>query len=251
MMLTAGTTEERVLARRATEMGYELEAQHAVIFFGLTGHASQTASTWAREFRTHLVHDGIQVLLCSYEGDMAALCGAPTVASLRNLEKRARAARERALQMASTERMAVGIGKPGLGLAGLRRSFTQAQESLNLSRELFDGDRVLSFGDLGLYHLLNRLSGCEELGRFYDQILAPLVHYDTTHDAQLVRTMEAFFVHHGNVSQTAESLHLHRNSLLYRLERIAEITGLDLYDPDDRFSLQLALKLQPLLASSC
>jgi purine catabolism regulator len=62
-----------------------------------------------------------------------------------------------------------------------------------------------------------------------------------------VPTLEAFFAHHGNVSQAAESLYLHRNSLLYRLERIGEISGLDLDDADDRFSLQLALKLRPLM----
>jgi purine catabolism regulator len=250
MMLTAGATEERVLARRATEMGYELAHQHVVILFGLTENAPQVVSTLAREFRTPLVNAGIRAFLCSYEGDLAALCGAQAVASLKNLEKHARAARERVIHMTPIPRMAVGIGRPGAGLAGLRRSFTQAQEALTLVRDLFEGDRVLSFGDLGLYHLLNRLQGCEELARFYDQTLAPVARYDASRDTQLVQTLETFFAYHGNVSQTAESLHLHRNSLLYRLERIGEITGLDLYDVDDRFSLQLALKLQPLLASS-
>ena len=52
------------------------------------------------------------------------------------------------------------------------------------------------------------------------------------------------------MSQAAESLYLHRNSLLYRLERIREISGLDLDDPDDRFSLQLALRCRPFMSSS-
>jgi purine catabolism regulator len=222
-----------------------------VILFGMSEDTRQVATTLAREFRSHLRNTSIRAFLCPYEGDLAALCGADTVASLRDLETHARAARERVVQMMPTASMAVGIGKPGAGLAGLRRSFAQAQESLTLARNLYDGDRVLSYGDLGLHHLINRLQGCEELLRFYDQTLAPVADYDASRDTEFVQTLEAFFACHGNVSQAAESLHLHRNSLLYRLERIGEITGLDLDDVDDRFSLQLALKLQPLLASSC
>jgi purine catabolism regulator len=94
------------------------------------------------------------------------------------------------------------------------------------------------------------LQNCNELDEFYKQTLAKLVEYDANHNTQLVSTLEAFFAHHGNASQTAESLYLHRNSLLYRLERIREISGLNLDDADDRFSLQLALKLRPLLPPS-
>ena len=91
---------------------------------------------------------------------------------------------------------------------------------------------------------VHRLQACEEADTFYDQTLAPLIAYDAEHDAELVVTLEVFFAHHGNVSQTAQALHLHRNSLLYRLERIREITGMDLDSADDRFALQLALKLK-------
>jgi purine catabolism regulator len=50
------------------------------------------------------------------------------------------------------------------------------------------------------------------------------------------------------LSQSAARLHIHRNTLTYRLEQIAAITQLDIDDPDARFSLQLALKLRPVLA---
>jgi purine catabolism regulator len=144
--------------------------------------------------------------------------------------------------------LSVGVGRTGRGLAGLRRSFAQAQEALALSQDLFPGGKVLTFGDLTLYHLLCRLQDCEELLEFYNQTLAPLVEYDLSHRMQLVHTLEAFFAHHGNVSQTAESLYLHRNSLLYRLGRISEITGMDLDNPEHRFCLHLALKLRAFVS---
>jgi purine catabolism regulator len=74
-----------------------------------------------------------------------------------------------------------------------------------------------------------------------------LIAYDSERNAELVATLEGFFACHGNLSQTAARLHIHRNTLTYRLEQIATITQLDLDDPDARFSLHLALKLRPVL----
>jgi purine catabolism regulator len=256
LLLTASTSEERALARRAAEFGYELERYHAVLLMRVTDVSATSepgapGSLVAREFRARLVHTGIQVLLCPHEGALAALCSAGDVALLEALEAHVQYTRGRVSDLEPTLQVAAGIGRPGAGLEGLRRSFSQARESLALVQSLFGGDRVLSFGELTLYHLLSRLQNCDELVDFYQQTLAALVDYDQDHDMQLVDTLEAFFELHGNVSQTAERLYLHRNSLLYRIERINEITGLDLDDADSRFSLQLALKLRPFLAAAC
>ena len=62
-----------------------------------------------------------------------------------------------------------------------------------------------------------------------------------------MQTLDAFFVCHGNLSQTATRLHIHRNTLTYRLEQIAQITQVNFDDADDPFSLQLALKLRPVM----
>jgi PucR family transcriptional regulator, purine catabolism regulatory protein len=260
MLLTAGPTEESALARRAEEMGYPLVGQHVVVIFGLrsgdlaqpqrlTPNLPRAWSLTTREFRVCLLDTGIQVFLCTHEDKLVALCCAEHDDRLKAVIQYAQTTHERVTALSPEIRIAIGIGQPGANLAGLRRSFIQAREALALAEALFEGDKILTFGDLGLYHLLQHLQGCEELVTFYQQTLAPLVSYDLEHDAQLVSTLQAFFTHHGNVSQTAKSLYLHRNSLLYRLERIGEITEMDLDKADDRFALQLALKLQPLLVT--
>jgi purine catabolism regulator len=251
LLLTANATEERAVARRAAEYGYALERYHAVLLWDAGEEGTLTSNQVARAFRTRLLHSGIQVLLCPHEDALAVLCSAGDAALLEQVEKHAQQTHSQLAEAEPPLTVAAGIGRPGAGLAGLRRSFAQSREALGLVKSLFGGDRVLSFGELTLYHLLGRLQSCQELGDFYDQTLAALVDYDRGHDTQLVDTLEAFFAQHGNASQTAERLFLHRNSLLYRLERIAEITGLDLDDADDRFSLQLALKMRPFLAASC
>jgi purine catabolism regulator len=86
-----------------------------------------------------------------------------------------------------------------------------------------------------------------ELEGFCREQLGALMAYDEEHGTELLSTLRAFFRHHGNMSRTAEALHLHRNSLIYRLERISAIASLDLGQEENRFALQLALRLLPLL----
>lgn len=140
----------------------------------------------------------------------------------------------------------IGIGRPGNGPAKWIHSLQQARESWRLGKE-WKGAPITYFGDLGLYQLLTALGSNPEAMRFFRKTLGRLISHDDNKNAELVDTLEAFFDCHGNLSQTANRLHIHRNTLTYRLERIAVITQLDLDDPDARFSLQLALKLRPVM----
>jgi PucR family transcriptional regulator, purine catabolism regulatory protein len=150
--------------------------------------------------------------------------------------------------LASTPRASVviGIGRPATRPAEWLRSLQQAQESWNMGKA-WQAAPVTYFGDLGLYQLLTALGSNAEAYRFFRKTVRPLLDHDENRNAELVETLEAFFACHGNLSQTAARLHIHRNTLTYRLERISTITQLDLDDPDARFSLQLALKLRPVL----
>jgi len=143
-------------------------------------------------------------------------------------------------------RVIIGIGRPGVGPANWRQSQMQARESWRLGKE-WETSPVTYFGDLGLYQLLAGLSNNAEAARFYRKTLGKLISHDDSRNAELVQTLDAFFACHGNLSQTATRLHIHRNTLTYRLEQIAQITQLDLDDADARFSLQLALKLRPVM----
>lgn len=143
-------------------------------------------------------------------------------------------------------RLVIGIGRPGVGPANWLQSLQQARESWRLGKE-WETTPVTYFGDLGLYQLLTGLSTNPEAARFYRKTLGKLISHDGNKNSELVQTLDAFFACHGNLSQTATRLHIHRNTLTYRLEQIANITQLDLDDPDARFSLQLALKLRPVL----
>ena len=131
----------------------------------------------------------------------------------------------------------------------LSQSFREAEQALSIASRLYGGDRTTDFEELGIHRLFFHLQGTAELDSFYQETLSQLMEYDREHDGELVETLRAFFANHGNLSRTADQLILHRNTVSYRLERIYQLTGLDLEDEGDRFRLHLALKLVELVRS--
>ena len=134
--------------------------------------------------------------------------------------------------------VACGIGIPVLELSEWGTSFRQAGQALEMARRL-SADKPLYFPDLSIYRLLYQIEHNPELMAFQEEMLGPLLAQESARE--LIHTLEIYFAHNGNVSQTAEALFVHRNTLMYRLERITTILNQDLDKPDTRLALQLAL----------
>jgi purine catabolism regulator len=79
-----------------------------------------------------------------------------------------------------------------------------------------------------------------ELRSFHEEALGALITYDRQHSAELVKTLGAFFAGRCGPKEAAAILGVHRNTVLYRLERIRDLTGLDLDDAEIRLRLHLA-----------
>ena len=88
--------------------------------------------------------------------------------------------------------------------------------------------------------LLRELARSPDLAPFRE-LVRPLVEHDLERRSDLVRTLHAYFASGTNASEAADRMFLHRNSMLYRLERIQKLTGLDLKDPGASLALQLGL----------
>lgn len=139
-----------------------------------------------------------------------------------------------------------GISGPARTLADWPNTYDQALQAMQLGERLKLTNQFVEFNSLGIYRLLYDLEDQAPVRRFTDEIMRPLAEYDAQNRGSLVKTVEAYFDHHGNISQTAESLFVHRNTLLYRMERIQELTGLQLDQANMRLALHLSLKLWQL-----
>lgn len=143
-------------------------------------------------------------------------------------------------------RLAIGLGQSAKDVSAWRSSYRDAVQARDLAIRL-QTDTPLYIGDLGVYQLILSLNDREKLSSFCNQTLGSLIEYDERQNADLLKTLEAFFTCHGNLSQTAEMLIVHRNTLLYRMNRINEIAKIDLNRPETRLALHLALTIRRLL----
>ncbi len=240
-LLAAEIADEQAWVQRGTSLGYNLVRPHVALLVE-TSHVAGWPSLLLRFQQQR----GVHAPYARREEGTLIFWPVDDPKSGRSLKGVAHELVQRIIAHNPHARALVGIGRPGVGPANWRQSQMQARESLRLGKE-WETSPVTYFGDLGLYQLLSGLGNSAEAARFYRKTLGRLIAYDDSRNAELVQTLDAFFAAHGNLSQTAARLHIHRNTLTYRLEQIAQITQLDLDDADARFSLQLALKLRPVM----
>ena len=137
-----------------------------------------------------------------------------------------------------------GVGGPSYDINEWRSSFRQAGQALELARR-FHERKPLYFPDLLVYRLLIQLENSPELIAFQEEMLGALLASEGARE--LIHTLEVYFEHNGNLSQAAEALFVHRNTLIYRMERLAGITGLNLDNPETRLAMQLALHIYRMM----
>lgn len=154
---------------------------------------------------------------------------------------------QRAAMAAAATPVAVGLGRVRGAPADVSLAVREAEQALSLGRRLFGAGAVVPFRNLGLYRLLAGLERSAELRDYHAEMLAELKRRDR--GGVLQQTLRAYLSCNGSPTDAAERLHLHRNTVLYRLGRIEEIAGLDLRDPEVRLSLHLALKIEDVLAT--
>ncbi len=133
----------------------------------------------------------------------------------------------------------------------LPRAFGEALLAANVV-EGSPQESVLAFDQTGAYRLL--LSAMSEnpseLQRFYSETVEPLQAYDEQYETDLMQTLETFLEADANVAGTAQRLFTHRHTVYYRLERIRDLTGLDVSSSDGREKLSLGLKAMRVLGIS-
>ncbi len=140
-----------------------------------------------------------------------------------------------------------GIGRPAAAIEEVPRAYREALQALAVARRLGDSHRVAYFGTLGVYRLLAAVEPPSELAGFCDEVLGPLRAYDRRSGGELLRTLDAYLATGGSPQLAAARLHTHRNTILYRLERIEQVLGIDLRQPEQQFALYLALRALELL----
>ena len=143
---------------------------------------------------------------------------------------------------------ALGHSRLATDPVDLYRAGNEALLAANVAEAGTD-DAVLAFEETGAYRLLLPAMSEDpaELERFFAETVEPLVAYDDQYETDLVQTLETFLDADANVAGTASRLFTHRHTVRYRLERIRDLTGLDVSSTDGREKLGLGLKAMRVL----
>ena len=241
-VLTAGRPGSHQAAReRAKRKGFDVDAPYLVIAAepAEPDRAPKIRLAWERLLATMR-----SSALVRERGDTTL--AVVSLAGRRALEPRSLVEQlHRAARAAAAAPVALGYGAVRTGTAEIASSAREAEQALTMGRRLFGPDSATAFKDLGLYRLLYALQPLPELRAFRDDALTRLRAKDR--GGALLQTLGAYLATNGSPTDAADRLHLHRNTVLYRLGRIEDLLGADLRDAEVRLALHLALKIGDVL----
>lgn len=235
-------------ARRAAAMGWELHLPRAAVL------VEATDARGAPLPRERVAEERLVPLVRAAAGPRAIVWGVRDGLALLvepgdALHSVCRAVHDAVAAACPGARIAVAAGSVRPDFADFHRSYREAVATMTLGRELGGGAGfVRAHGDLGVYRLLEQLP-VSELRHLVDETLGPLVDYDATHDGRLVHSLGVYLLHDRNGVETAEKLHIHYNTLRYRLKQIERLTGGLDRDPMHRLQTELAVHALRLLAA--
>lgn len=134
----------------------------------------------------------------------------------------------------------IGISRSHTRITSIAAAYEESLHSIRLQTQLNLPDRITSSLDQTAYNLLDHLSNYERKKLYRDTVMI-LVQHDKEHNTELVHTLKAYYTCRLNVSETAKSLFLHRNTLAARLNMIKEIMGLDMAKISEVFAIYIGI----------
>jgi sugar diacid utilization regulator len=145
--------------------------------------------------------------------------------------------------------VSAGIGRYKRDPALLPDAYSEAEVALEIGHRIHGPSSVSTFDGTGTYKLLFRVlqENPEELEAFYSETLELVVLYDSRYGTELVQTLTTYLENDASTVRTASDLFAHRHTIRYRLDRVRELTGLDVDKSEDRERLTLGIKAMQLL----
>jgi len=140
-------------------------------------------------------------------------------------------------------KVTIGIGEYHKDIRGISKSFKEATQALDVGTKLEGAGDIYHVDNLGVGKLLAEIKGESQQEFMKKTIYSTKNNKGKKINETLLETLKAFFDNNLSISKTAQTIYVHRNTLLYRLRRVKEITGLDPKKFDDAVQLRIALKM--------
>ena len=227
---------------RAKELHFATDAPRAVFLVRQIGHSDVSTV----DVLSNMFPDRLQDFVLSInESDIAVIKQLSGTATAEELEKIAQAM-EDTLRNELFIKSVIGIGTIAEHLRELADAYKEAQTAIDVGK-VFDTEKsIINYENLGIGRLIYQLPTtlCEI---FLSEVFKK--NSIDSLDQETLFTIDKFFENNLNVSETSRKLFVHRNTLVYRLEKIKKLTGLDLREFDHAIVFKVALMVRKYLSS--
>lgn len=250
--LLFGHESLELMERRAEFLGYPPGQRYAVMVLRpadagpdsvrpLMEHIAAAADEHIRRLQAR--RGGLYAI--ALEGVAVAIYPAQGEASREEWLRRARQLLDVVSPVSDDCGLTIGVGCWQPEARAARHSFTQARLAAMVGQRLRGPNSVMHYQDLGLYRLLVEAVDPKELEAFRTEQVGALAE-----DEELLRTLRAYLDARSNKALAAKRLAVHLNTLKYRLQRISDLTGRDLNDPQTLLDLHVAIEIGDLASPS-
>jgi sugar diacid utilization regulator len=240
--------------RWAAHLGYDPARDHNVVAItfdlpapALSDAAAQRQRIW--ESIEHFVTTRApEAIISARESEVVVVTTAPDDAgppgsAAVDARRLAAACLARLGESFPAAKVVIGIGGTCRDPREVARSYAQAQRTTQTLRRLGRAGTVSAFGDLGILRLLLQVPDLAELRSFAVDVLGKLSMHEQEHKSEYLATLACYFRENNSPQRASRILHVHPNTVAYRVKRIEEITGLRLDNYTDRLIAQVALEI--------
>lgn len=148
------------------------------------------------------------------------------------------------LSLCEHEHLICGVSNPFSTVTSMRYYYEQAVKAIELNGLLNLPENLYEYKNVALYDLINNVAQSRKVGFYCHPALLQLMEYDKQNGSQLYETLCCLAKNGFNSAATANEMFLHRNTLSYRKQKIAAVTGLDLDDFNTQFMLKYSYMIE-------
>lgn len=144
----------------------------------------------------------------------------------------------------------IGISGPFHEFEGIRTAYFQSVEALSIGSRLNPSTDYYKYADYAVEHMIDEFLKESSSDVFCHPAVKRLYLYDCANGTEYMKTLEAYFLSMGNRARTAEELHIHRNSLAYRIDKMCELVPLDELSKNDLLHCLISCRLLRYLSKN-
>ncbi len=237
--------------RWAAHLGYDPARDHNVLAIAFDLPTTQDAAAQRQRIWESIEHfvatRAPEAIISARESEVVVVTVSPgeTAVTTAGLDARqlAAACLARLGELFPGAKVVIGIGGTCRDPRDVARSYAQAQRTTQTLRRLGRAGTAAAFGDLGILRLLLQVPDLAELRSFAADVLGKLSMHEHEHKSEYLTTLACYFRENNSPQRASRILHVHPNTVAYRVKRIEEITGLRLDNYTDRLIAQVALEI--------